>query len=48
MVHIIELQRIVNALNGSFLNRNSYFTGYWAISQLKSFAINNALSSLTF
>ncbi|PSS50024.1 hypothetical protein C6560_09920 [Enterobacter sp. FS01] len=46
MARRIELQGIVNALNGSFVSRNNDFRGYWSIGQLKSFAINNDLTSI--
>ncbi|MBG5925759.1 hypothetical protein [Providencia rettgeri] len=48
MARRIELSGIANALNGSFVSRNNDFARYWAIGQLKSLAINNALSSITF
>ncbi|MEO3738791.1 hypothetical protein [Kosakonia sp. WA-90] len=43
-----ELQGIANALTGSFVSRNNDFKGYWSIGQLKSLAINNGLTSITF
>lgn len=48
MARRIELQGIANALNESFISRNNDFAGYWAIGQLKSFSINNTLSSIIF
>ncbi|EAA8388585.1 hypothetical protein OZ379_003129 [Salmonella enterica] len=48
MARRIELQGIVNALNGSFVSRNNDFSGYWAIGQLKSFAIESGLNSMSF
>lgn len=43
-----ELQGIANALTGSFVSRNNDFKGYWSVGQLKSLAINNGLTSITF
>lgn len=48
MARRIELQGIVNALNGSFVSRNNDFRGYWSIGQLKSFAIDSGLTSMEF
>ncbi|WP_152562854.1 MULTISPECIES: hypothetical protein [unclassified Serratia (in: enterobacteria)] len=48
MARRIELRGIANALNESFVSRNNDFRGYWTIGQLKSFAINNSLTSMAF
>lgn len=48
MARRIELRGIANALNESFVSRNNDFRGYWTIGQLKSFAIDNGLSSMEF
>lgn len=43
-----ELKGIANAINGSFVSRNNDFNGYWSIGQIKSFALDNGLTSVTF
>ncbi|MEQ9721306.1 hypothetical protein ABQG65_08930 [Yersinia alsatica] len=43
-----ELMGIANGLIGSFNSRNNDINGYWAIGQLKSFAISNELKSIYF
>lgn len=48
MTRRIELRGIANALNESFISRNNDFRGYWAIGQLKLFAIDNGLSAVEF
>lgn len=48
MARRIELQGIANALNKSFVSRNNDFRGYWAIGQLKLFAIYNNLTTMQF
>lgn len=48
MARRIELQGIVNALNESSISRNNDFRGYWAIGQLKLFAIDNGLTAVEF
>lgn len=48
MARRIELKGVANALNACFVSRNNDFAGYWAIGQLKSFAIANSLSSIKF
>ena len=48
MARRIELRGIANALNESFVSRNNDFRGYWTIGQLKSFAIDNGLTSMEF
>lgn len=48
MARRIELKGIANALNESFVSRNNDFKGYWAIGQLKLFAIYNNLTTMQF
>lgn len=48
MARRIELKGIANAINGSFVSRNNDFNGYWSIGQIKSFALDNGLTSVTF
>lgn len=43
-----ELKGIANAINESFVSRNNDFKGYWSIGQIKSFALDNCLTSMTF
>jgi len=43
-----ELKGIANAINESFVSRNNDFKGYWSIGQIKSLALNNGLTSMTF
>ena len=43
-----ELKGIANAINESFINRNNDFNGYWTIGQLKSLALDNGITSMTF
>jgi len=43
-----ELKGIANAINESFINRNNDFKGYWTIGQLKSLALDNGITSMTF
>ncbi|MCY0791981.1 hypothetical protein N0392_20175 [Morganella morganii] len=43
-----ELKGIAIAINGSFVSRNNDFNGYWSIGQIKSFALYNGLTSVTF
>ncbi|WP_336749978.1 hypothetical protein [Pantoea vagans] len=43
-----ELKGVANAINGSFISRNNDFNGYWSIGQIKSFALDNGLTSVTF
>lgn len=48
MARRIELRGIANALNESFVSRNNDFKGYWAIGQLRLFALNNNLITMDF
>lgn len=43
-----ELKGIANAINESFVSRNNDFKGYWSIGQIKSLALDNGLTSMTF
>lgn len=43
-----ELKGIANGINESFVSRNNDFNGYWSIGQIKSFALDNGLTSVTF
>ncbi len=43
-----ELKGIANAISGSFVSRNNDFNGYWSIGQIKSFALDNGLTSVIF
>lgn len=43
-----ELKGIANAINESFISRNNDFKGYWTIGQLKSLALDNGITSMTF
>ena len=43
-----EMKGIANAINESFVSRNNDFKGYWTIGQIKSFALDNCCSSMTF
>lgn len=48
MARRTEFKGITHSLNGSFVSRNNEFGGYWAMGQLKSFASEKRLTSLTF
>jgi len=43
-----ELKGIAIAINGSFVSRNNDLNGYWSIGKIKSFALDNGLTSVTF
>ncbi|MBY4840283.1 hypothetical protein [Pantoea sp. DY-5] len=43
-----ELKGIANSINESFVSRNNDFNGYWSIGQIRSFALDNGLTSITF
>lgn len=48
MARRTELRGIANSLNSSFVSRNNEFGGYWAIGQLKRFAIEHRLTTIEF